>query len=286
MGVDGVYARTALYEGVVERLESLHLPPARPARRGDALPAGDEPHSSWRSPAISRASRTCSAASARCTAARPRSAPRRTDTRRGGDWTDVARPPRIWCCRRPPATRCIRSRRRAARCPPAACCSTSRPTCFRHEPSRSLDRLQSFRMREFVRIGSPEEIVDVPRALDGARAGTSPAELALPHTIDVASDPFFGRVGQIMAVSQRQQALKFELLIPYHAERDADRVHELQLSPRALRQGVGHPRRPRRARAHRLRGVRHRPAGGRAVRQPRARSRAAGRRRRGGRSAL
>jgi seryl-tRNA synthetase len=32
----------------------------------------------------------------------------------------------------------------------------------------------------------------------------------------VANDPFFGRVGQIMAVSQIQQALKFELLIPYY----------------------------------------------------------------------
>src|ERR1700735_934220 len=31
---------------------------------------------------------------------------------------------------------------------------------FRHEPSRSLDRLQSFRMREFVRIGSPQEILE------------------------------------------------------------------------------------------------------------------------------
>jgi len=28
---------------------------------------------------------------------------------------------------------------------------------FRHEPSKSLDRLQSFRMREFVRIGSPRK---------------------------------------------------------------------------------------------------------------------------------
>src|SRR5258706_16455121 len=26
--------------------------------------------------------------------------------------------------------------------------------CFRHEPSKDLDRLQSFRMREYVRIGS------------------------------------------------------------------------------------------------------------------------------------
>jgi seryl-tRNA synthetase len=49
-----------------------------------------------------------------------------------------------------------------------------------------------------------------------ARAQQLAAELALPCKLDVASDPFFGRVGQIMAVSQRQQALKFELLIPYH----------------------------------------------------------------------
>jgi len=87
---------------------------------------------------------------------------------------------------------------------------------FRHEPSRSLDRLQSFRMREFVRIGSPEEIVAY-RERWLSRAPQIAADLSLPHTLDVANDPFFGRVGQMMAVSQRQQALKFELLIPYHA---------------------------------------------------------------------
>ena len=87
---------------------------------------------------------------------------------------------------------------------------------FRHEPSKSLDRLQSFRMREFVRIGSPQEIVEY-RERWLARAPQIAADLSLPHAIDVASDPFFGRVGQMMAVSQRQQALKFEMLIPYHA---------------------------------------------------------------------
>jgi seryl-tRNA synthetase len=86
---------------------------------------------------------------------------------------------------------------------------------FRHEPSLSLDRLQSFRMREFVRIGAPDEIVEF-REKWMARAPLLAAELGLPHTIDVANDPFFGRVGQVMAVSQRQQALKFELLIPYY----------------------------------------------------------------------
>jgi seryl-tRNA synthetase len=87
---------------------------------------------------------------------------------------------------------------------------------FRHEPSRSVDRLQSFRMREFVRIGSPQAIVEF-RERWMARAPQIAADLSLPFSIEVANDPFFGRVGQIMAVSQRQQALKFELLIPFSA---------------------------------------------------------------------
>lgn len=87
--------------------------------------------------------------------------------------------------------------------------------CFRREPSRALNRLQSFRMREFVCIGAPQDIVAF-RERWMAKAETLARELALPCTLDVASDPFFGRVGQIMAVSQRQQSLKFELLIPYH----------------------------------------------------------------------
>jgi seryl-tRNA synthetase len=71
-------------------------------------------------------------------------------------------------------------------------------------------------MREFVRIGPAEEILAfrerwLSRAPDLANA------LGLRYDIDVANDPFFGRVGQMMAVSQRQQALKFELLIPFYA---------------------------------------------------------------------
>lgn len=86
--------------------------------------------------------------------------------------------------------------------------------CFRREPSRALDRLQSFRMREFVRIGTPDAIHAFREEWMGC-AQVLAGELALPCQLDVANDPFFGRVGQMMAVSQRQQALKFELLIPY-----------------------------------------------------------------------
>jgi seryl-tRNA synthetase len=87
--------------------------------------------------------------------------------------------------------------------------------CFRREPSRALDRLQSFRMREFVRMGEAQAIQQF-RENWMSRARTMAAELGLPCELAVANDPFFGRVGQVMAVSQRQQSLKLELLIPYY----------------------------------------------------------------------
>lgn len=89
--------------------------------------------------------------------------------------------------------------------------------CFRHEPSRNLDRLQSFRMREYVCIGTPDE-VRAFRERWIARATALADELGLPYAIETASDPFFGRVGQIMAFSQLEQALKFELLVPLRGE--------------------------------------------------------------------
>ncbi|MBR0795993.1 amino acid--[acyl-carrier-protein] ligase [Bradyrhizobium jicamae] len=89
--------------------------------------------------------------------------------------------------------------------------------CFRREPSRHLDRLQSFRMREYVCVGSADHVSEfrerwIVRAQEIARG------LGLAFRVDYASDPFFGRVGQMMAVSQKQQSLKFELLVPLRSE--------------------------------------------------------------------
>jgi seryl-tRNA synthetase len=84
--------------------------------------------------------------------------------------------------------------------------------CFRREPSRYLDRLQSFRMREYVCIGSPEQITSF-RECWIERAQHLAGELGLPYQVAPASDPFFGRTGQVMAISQLQQSLKFELLV-------------------------------------------------------------------------
>lgn len=85
--------------------------------------------------------------------------------------------------------------------------------CFRHEPSRDLDRLQSFRMREYVCIGTADE-ANAFREGWITRAKNLIAALGLSYSVAPASDPFFGRTGQMMAVSQLQQALKFEFLIP------------------------------------------------------------------------
>lgn len=85
--------------------------------------------------------------------------------------------------------------------------------CFRHEPSLEPTRLQLFRMREYVRIGTPEQVLAF-RAHWLEAGEKLMRSLALPLTIDVANDPFFGRAGRVLAASQRQQKLKFELLVP------------------------------------------------------------------------
>jgi seryl-tRNA synthetase len=91
--------------------------------------------------------------------------------------------------------------------------------CFRHESSHEIGRFQSFRMREYVRVGSPEQVLEF-RERWVTRAKTLVDQLALPHRVASASDPFFGRAGKLMAVNQIEQELKFELLIPIHSADD------------------------------------------------------------------
>ncbi len=85
--------------------------------------------------------------------------------------------------------------------------------CFRHEPSLDPMRMQMFRMREYVRLGTPAQVASFRDEWIG-RGEAFARSLALPLAVDVANDPFFGRGGQFMARSQREQALKYELLIP------------------------------------------------------------------------
>jgi len=88
---------------------------------------------------------------------------------------------------------------------------------YRHEPSPEPTRMQSFRVREFVRAGSPDAVVAwrdewLKRGVDMLTG------LGLPAKSDVAADPFFGRAGAILADGQKAQKLKFEVLVPVISE--------------------------------------------------------------------
>ena len=94
---------------------------------------------------------------------------------------------------------------------------------YRHEPSMEPTRLQSFRMREFIRVGTPEQVVPwrdmwLQRGLDLL------GSLELPVNSDVANDPFFGRGGKLRAASQIEQKLKFEVLVPVISEKNPTAV--------------------------------------------------------------
>jgi seryl-tRNA synthetase len=87
---------------------------------------------------------------------------------------------------------------------------------FRHEPSREPTRMQSFRVREFVRIGEMDEVVEW-RDLWLNRGVEILRSLGLDATPDIASDPFFGRGGKMMAAAQKEQKLKYEVLVPVNS---------------------------------------------------------------------
>jgi seryl-tRNA synthetase len=83
---------------------------------------------------------------------------------------------------------------------------------FRHEPSGDPARMQMFHQREIVRIGEPE-VVASWRDTWRDRAVELLGSLQLAVSLDLATDPFFGRSGRMLAASQREQALKFEVVV-------------------------------------------------------------------------
>ncbi|CCE07470.1 putative seryl-tRNA synthetase (class II) [Bradyrhizobium sp. STM 3843] len=215
MGADGVYARTALYEDMVERLAALITRHREPGTEVMRFP-----------PVMSRAQLEKSGylksfpnllgcvCGLHGTERDINAAVSRFDA--GGDWTTSLSPADLVLS--------------PAACYPVYPIAASRGAlpkgglrfdvaadCFRREPSRHLDRLQSFRMREYVCIGTPDD-VSAFRERWMVRAQAIARDLGLAFSVDQASDPFFGRVGQMKAVSQKQQSLKFELLVPLRSE--------------------------------------------------------------------
>jgi seryl-tRNA synthetase len=82
---------------------------------------------------------------------------------------------------------------------------------FRHEPSVDPARLQAFRQHEVVYVGDPagaraHRDLWVDRGLDVL------GSLGLEVEPVVANDPFFGRVGRMLAANQRDEELKIELV--------------------------------------------------------------------------
>ncbi|WP_288429251.1 amino acid--[acyl-carrier-protein] ligase [uncultured Agrobacterium sp.] len=85
--------------------------------------------------------------------------------------------------------------------------------CFRHEPSKDPARQQLFRMREYVRMGTESDVTEF-RQIWMDRGVEMMEKVGLEVKIDIANDPFFGRAGRMLVNNQRDQNLKFELLIP------------------------------------------------------------------------
>ncbi len=84
---------------------------------------------------------------------------------------------------------------------------------YRHEPSPEPTRMQAFRVRELVRCGTRDQVV-AWRDMWLARGLALLTSLGLEANSDVAADPFFGKGGRMLAASQREQKLKFEVLVP------------------------------------------------------------------------
>jgi seryl-tRNA synthetase len=84
--------------------------------------------------------------------------------------------------------------------------------CFRREASDTPERMSSFRMREFVRLGT-EDAVRTWRAEWITRAQAFLRKLGLQPGLAPASDPFFGTAGRLLASKQRELELKYELSI-------------------------------------------------------------------------
>lgn len=102
--------------------------------------------------------------------------------------------------------------------------------CFRHEPSPDPMRMQSFRMHEYVRVGSPSDASDFRTAWVD-RAVLLLGGLGLEVEAVAANDPFFGRAGKLLANEQLANDLKTEIVVRvYGDEHPADAIASCNLA--------------------------------------------------------
>jgi seryl-tRNA synthetase len=210
-GVDGVYGRTGAYENVVEALAALisrHRPQGAEVFRFPPV----MPRASLEKQGYLQSFPNLIGAVSTLRGSERDIARAAAKHEAGGDWTEDLKPSDLVLA--------------PAACYPVYPIAAARGTvpesgyifdvaadCFRHEPSHQVDRLQSFRMREYVRVGTPDQIKAFRDPWMEEAKGIADA-IGLPHHMEAANDPFFGRVGALMASQQREDALKFELLVP------------------------------------------------------------------------
>ena len=164
MGVDGVYARTALYVHICDRLEEYITKLREPGTEIMRFP-----------PVGARARRAWTAALSA---------------------TDLVLSPAA-CY---PLYPLVAAR---GRLPPAGLEFELTAECF---PPRAVLPARSPAVLSHARVRAPRlpEQISAFRERWLAPRPDLALALALPGSIEVANDPFFGRVGQIMALSQRQ----------------------------------------------------------------------------------
>ena len=210
-GIDGVYARTGAYEDVVDGLAALisrHREPQTEVLRFPPVMSRRQLEKSGYLKSFPHfLGCVCCLSGAE---AEVRGAVESFEA--GGDWTQaltaadlVLTPAACY-----PVYPLVASR---GEVPAAGLKFDVASDCFRREPSHQLDRLQSFRMREYVCVGRPEQVDDFRRRWM-KRGQEIAGQLGLCWRIERAGDAFFGRGGKLMAISQIEQALKFELLVP------------------------------------------------------------------------
>jgi seryl-tRNA synthetase len=89
--------------------------------------------------------------------------------------------------------------------------------CFRHEPSIDPARMQAFRQHEYVYVGTPDG-ARAHREMWVERAYDLLSSLDLTVVAEAANDPFFGRAGRMLAMNQREESLKTELVVRLYGD--------------------------------------------------------------------
>lgn len=97
--------------------------------------------------------------------------------------------------------------------PPEGLVFELKAQCFRHEPSDDLARMLTFRQHEYVFIGTEHDARGHAELIRENFCALLNG-LGISYEVQIANDPFFGRMGRLLAESQHQKSLKYEFVVP------------------------------------------------------------------------